>query len=342
MAQPGQAGSQFPSEDALIRRIQDLEKTVQQLAAANPFAPMGMTPNPNGVTFGGNITANGNLNVGGTANFTGNTTIGGTASVTGDITKTNSWGSSRLGPDIFNTAGAPALTFTKVGTTYSSPVGIGLARGKADTYDVLFVNGPHASDAPFLNLRSNQTFEIGSTSSNTGPNVYGEAGANGNLNLAGGGTNGSVKLFSYGTGNVQVNGNFAVTGSKAFTMDHPVHPDLMTLMHAATESPVNGVEYWGEAVAGADGAVTVELPSYFEALTKPGGRNIQLTATEACDMAPWASPVIDGKFTINAPAGVALHWLVKAERQQVVDGHDVLSFPAEQDKMLIGPQLPGA
>ena len=61
--QPGIAGSQFPSEDALIRRIQDLERGMRELAAANPFAPMGMTPGANGVTFGGSVTISGNLSV---------------------------------------------------------------------------------------------------------------------------------------------------------------------------------------------------------------------------------------------------------------------------------------
>lgn len=55
MAIPGLPGSQFPSEDALIRRIQDLERTVQQLAAANPFAPMGIHPKPGGIDVAGFI-----------------------------------------------------------------------------------------------------------------------------------------------------------------------------------------------------------------------------------------------------------------------------------------------
>jgi hypothetical protein len=53
--QPGLAGSQFPSEDALIRRIQDLEKAVQQQAAANPFGPMGIKPNAGGFTVTGTL-----------------------------------------------------------------------------------------------------------------------------------------------------------------------------------------------------------------------------------------------------------------------------------------------
>lgn len=53
--QPGLPGSQFPSEDALIRRIQDIERSIRELAAANPFAPMGMKPVLGGVEFSGNL-----------------------------------------------------------------------------------------------------------------------------------------------------------------------------------------------------------------------------------------------------------------------------------------------
>lgn len=61
MPQPGKPSA--AGEDWLVRRVQDLERTVKELAASNPFAPMGMTPNPNGVTFGGSVLINGNLSV---------------------------------------------------------------------------------------------------------------------------------------------------------------------------------------------------------------------------------------------------------------------------------------
>ena len=62
-AQPGLPGSQFPGEDALVRRIQELERSVQQLAAANPFTPMGMKPTPNGVEFAGSMKILGTLDL---------------------------------------------------------------------------------------------------------------------------------------------------------------------------------------------------------------------------------------------------------------------------------------
>lgn len=71
MGQPGQAGSQFPSEDALVRRVQDLERTVQQLAAANQLATAGISAVPDGIIVNGSETVNGPLTINGVATITG-------------------------------------------------------------------------------------------------------------------------------------------------------------------------------------------------------------------------------------------------------------------------------
>lgn len=285
-------------------------------------------------TFGGNVTASGNMNVTGTMTASN-------ASITGNIAQSNSWGASSLGPVAFGSVGSPGLTFTKTGTTYAQPVGVGLTRNTAGTLDQIILVGPNAASPTFLILRADQTFALGGDASGVGPAVQCSQGANGTLSLYGGSTNGSININPTGTGNAQVIGNFAVTGTKAFVMDHPVHPDTMTLMHAATESDRNGVEYWGTATTDATGAVVVTLPDYFEALTKTSGRNVQLTATGPCATVPWASTITSGQFTISAPSGVNINWLVKAERQRIIDGHDNLAFPVEQDKLIVGPLLPG-
>ena len=71
MGQPGLAGSQFPSEDALVRRIKDLERTVQQLAAANPLGAAGIRAVDGGVVVEGSETVNGPLTINGPATITG-------------------------------------------------------------------------------------------------------------------------------------------------------------------------------------------------------------------------------------------------------------------------------
>lgn len=55
MAQPGMPGGNFPGEDSVIRRIRDLERTVQQQAAANLLATAGISAKPGGIDVTGFI-----------------------------------------------------------------------------------------------------------------------------------------------------------------------------------------------------------------------------------------------------------------------------------------------
>jgi hypothetical protein len=71
MAQPGLAGSQFPSEDALIRRLKDLERDVQQLRSANQLGAAGISAVDNGIIVGGSQTVNGPLEVNGDSTING-------------------------------------------------------------------------------------------------------------------------------------------------------------------------------------------------------------------------------------------------------------------------------
>jgi hypothetical protein len=112
--------------------------------------------------------------------------------------------------------------------------------------------------------------------------------------------------------------------SKQFVIDHPLDaPDATErrqLIHAALEGPENGVYYRGEGRL-ADGAAIVELPEYFEALTCPQGRTVQLTPVFEDDepVSPLAaSRVRDGVFRVRtvdaSPATHAFCWEVKAVR----------------------------
>ena len=71
MAQPGLAGSQFPSEDAMIRRIKDLERAVQELRSANQLGPAGIRAVDGGIVVEGSETVNGPLTINGPATITG-------------------------------------------------------------------------------------------------------------------------------------------------------------------------------------------------------------------------------------------------------------------------------
>ncbi|WP_433280681.1 hypothetical protein [Micromonospora sp. CA-244673] len=112
--------------------------------------------------------------------------------------------------------------------------------------------------------------------------------------------------------------------SKQFAIDHPLDaPDAAQrrqLIHAALEGPENGVYYRGEGRL-ENGAATVELPAYFEALTRAEGRTVQLTPVFEDDepvSALAAGRVRDGAFRVRtidgSPASHAFCWQVTAIR----------------------------
>ncbi|MFH5879743.1 tail fiber domain-containing protein [Arthrobacter sp. NA-172] len=49
MSQPGSFGAIVPDPDWMVRKIQELEKRLNEQAAANPFAPMGISPKAGGI-----------------------------------------------------------------------------------------------------------------------------------------------------------------------------------------------------------------------------------------------------------------------------------------------------
>ncbi|MER7131308.1 fibronectin type III domain-containing protein [Streptosporangium saharense] len=102
---------------------------------------------------------------------------------------------------------------------------------------------------------------------------------------------------------------------KTFIIPHPQDADRY-LVHATTESPHNGVEYWGVAMLDEGGCAAVELPGYFEALVAAEGRAVLLTCHDDPG-AVAASYPYDGRFTITGPAGRRVSWLVKAIRKDV-------------------------
>lgn len=69
------------------------------------------------------------------------------------------------------------------------------------------------------------------------------------------------------TGDANVLGTLS-KGSGSFVIDHPLDPRNKLLYHSFVESPDIKNLYDGVAALDEDGAVTVELPSYFMALNK--------------------------------------------------------------------------
>lgn len=136
---------------------------------------------------------------------------------------------------------------------------------------------------------------------------------------------GVFQMDTGGTAVLQVNnqflvsapGGFSVNGtSKTFIIDHP-DDRRRYLIHATTESPHNGVEYWGDTTLDGAGRAVVELPHYFESLTRSDGRVVLTTSSGDTAALTSASYPEHGTFTIFGAAGQRVAWLVKAIRRDV-------------------------
>lgn len=119
------------------------------------------------------------------------------------------------------------------------------------------------------------------------------------------------------TGGLDVSG-----GPKSFKMDHPTRPGWW-LRHGSTESPVSGIEYWGEGIIDASGTSAVELPEYFNSLAKPDGRVALVTGRGFA--ADWTD-IEENAFTVSGHPGGRFSWLVKAERHTA-------DFLVEEEKL---------
>ncbi|MCS7209821.1 MAG: hypothetical protein NZ874_09645 [Fimbriimonadales bacterium] len=64
------------------------------------------------------------------------------------------------------------------------------------------------------------------------------------------------------------NGNFSMSGTKAFQIDHPLYPETHYLNHFCAEGPDPYNIYSGVVVLDANGEAWVELPDYYEAINR--------------------------------------------------------------------------
>lgn len=128
------------------------------------------------------------------------------------------------------------------------------------------------------------------------------------------GINGQVRLWWDGAA-INIVRNDTNSVMKTFIIDHPTKPDNY-LIHATTESPHNGVEYWGTATLDEFGRADVRLPDYFEALVSPEGRSVLLTPI-GLPVSLSATLPVNGVFRVYGPAGIKFSWLVKAIRDDI-------------------------
>lgn len=115
------------------------------------------------------------------------------------------------------------------------------------------------SNVPYGNLTNGYSFNA-------------QNGSSGGYRMA---SDGTYLRFVQNSGNAYLVDPTGPGGLKCFVTDHPADPQRW-LVHGCTESPQSGVEYWGEATI-VDHQAIVELPSYFEGIARPEGRQVQVT-----------------------------------------------------------------
>jgi trimeric autotransporter adhesin len=140
---------------------------------------------------------------------------------------------------------------------------------------------------------------------------------------------GSGKIAGAFNGSVIVNGTFAVSGVKAFHIDHPLDPANKYLNHFAIESNEVLNTYSGNVTTDGSGAVTVELPEYFEALNT--NYRYQLTVIGQFAQAIVSQEIQNNHFVIKTDKpSVKVSWQVMGVRSDAnAKAHPV---PVEEDK----------
>lgn len=269
----------------ILRRLDALEK-------ASPVGSTSITRGQLRVASTEGLLVEGTAEVSGELNITGVETVDGTLHITGTLDVD--------GPaDIAGTLNVHGTTTIAGATTISGATTLGTtltvnSAGKIVAGNITI----DALGTTSGRIISGQLYLRGTTGG-----VYVDSG----LTATG---NGAIQGTLSVGGMLSANGGLSTTGSKLFIMVHPTKPD-MYLRHGATESPVSGVEYWGDTELDDFGRALVELPDYFEALTKPDGRTALVTGR---GFSPDWSDIEDGAFTVTGRPGGRFSWLVKAER----------------------------
>ncbi|HET8646539.1 MAG TPA: hypothetical protein VFO85_13685 [Vicinamibacteria bacterium] len=178
----------------------------------------------------------------------------------------------------------------------------------------------------------------GSATSPSGIGVGGYATATTGLNFGVFGSTTSASGYAgYFSGRVQMSsslnvlGNLSVGGIKNFKIDHPLDPAHKYLVHASVESSEMLNIYSGTVVLDAQGAATVQLPEWFEALNRDF--RYQLTCVGGYAPVYISAKVRQGRFGIaGGMPGLEVSWQVTGVRS---DAH-ALAHPmaVEEEKPL--------
>lgn len=127
--------------------------------------------------------------------------------------------------------------------------------------------------------------------------------------------NSNIAYGLYATGYdyaIYANGNTTATGTKAFSIDHPLDPENKVLKHFAIESNEVLNLYRGVAVLDDSGEAIVELPAYFEEINMNFTYSLTAIGTP---VTPYILEEIEGNtFAVKGAPNTKVSWEVKANR----------------------------
>lgn len=130
-------------------------------------------------------------------------------------------------------------------------------------------------------------------------------------------------------GNVHISGSIS-KGSGSFLIDHPLDPENKLLRHNFMESPENLVVYRGKVKLNSIGETIVELPEYFEALTKEKEATVTLTSIGKPFLTGYEWENNYKAFKIYGEPEREVSWVVYADRDDPV--MQKLARPVEEEK----------
>lgn len=149
----------------------------------------------------------------------------------------------------------------------------------------------------------------------------------------------------YFDGYVHVAGDFTVSGTKSFLIDHPLDPENKYLQHSCVESPDIKNIYDGVATADDAGEAVIRMPSYFEALNE----DFRYQLTPIGNSAPQLylkREIESGTFIIGGAApGQRVSWQITGIRKDAAAKANPLVVerdkPAEHKGLFLNPEAFG-
>ena len=115
-------------------------------------------------------------------------------------------------------------------------------------------------------------------------------------------------------------------GGKNFIMRVPGRTDVpggKELIHSCTESPYDGIEYWGAELVPDSGELTVGLPDYVPLIhNREAPHTLQVTPSTGTATAQLELGETEYRLHIQATPGAQVNWLVKMARLMDRTGED--------------------